>query len=237
MATSDPKFKLLPFNLPADIDVVLCINHRVRMADEDARKRTGSKTEDEYVKESRPSMKKYEFDGEMAPRMRAAKIVIDEDGKEDADKAPVAFVLWRKPNLVKDTRSEEQKTADFEKKLADIPMTMNKKVAAKMMWEDDILSKKYLGEDYESRFWELRMLSTDPKYQRKGLGTQLVQWGLEQVEAQAKENPGSIDGAYLVASLAGVRTYEKSGFVQAGNRFDGEVPPEFIQHVWLSKRI
>jgi len=198
MATTDPKFKLLPFSLPEDIDVVLRINHRVRMADEDARKRMGSKTENEYVEESRPSMKKYEFDGEMAPRLRAAKIVIDEDGKEDADKAPVAFVMWRKPNLVKDTRSEEQKAADFEKELADIPMTMNKKVAAKMMWEDDILSKKYLGEDYQTRFWELRM---------------------------------------LVASLAGVTTYEKSGFVQAGKRFEGEVPPEFIQHVWFSKSI
>ena len=53
----------------------------------------------------------------------------------------------------------------------------------------------------------LALLCVDPKYQRKGAGTLLVQWGLHKAESLGLP-------AYLEASPAGLNLYPKLGFHQ-----------------------
>ncbi len=52
------------------------------------------------------------------------------------------------------------------------------------------------------------MLATDPKYQGKGAGSQLMRWGLERADQEGFE-------AYLEASPDAVRLYEHFGFREA----------------------
>lgn len=57
-----------------------------------------------------------------------------------------------------------------------------KKMMLELKKGDGVLSEKLLGKGYEGRYWELDALVVDEKYQRKGLGTRLLQWGLEKVK-------------------------------------------------------
>ena len=53
-----------------------------------------------------------------------------------------------------------------------------------------MLRQKLLGKGYEGRYCELDALVVDEKYQRKGLGTRLVQRGLGKVKDDAKMKKG-----------------------------------------------
>lgn len=56
---------------------------------------------------------------------------------------------------------------------------------------------------------DLEMLATDPAFQGRGAGSQLLRWGLARADAAGVE-------AYLEASPAAVPLYEKLGFREAG---------------------
>lgn len=51
----------------------------------------------------------------------------------------------------------------------------------------------------------LTMLSVDPKYQRQGIGSMLLQWGCEEADAHGRSS-------FLMASPAGISLYTKFGF-------------------------
>jgi ribosomal protein S18 acetylase RimI-like enzyme len=53
------------------------------------------------------------------------------------------------------------------------------------------------------------MISVDPKYQRQGAGAMLMQWGCDDVDANGQD-------AFVMASPAGIRLYEKYGFTKVG---------------------
>ena len=55
--------------------------------------------------------------------------------------------------------------------------------------------------------WHLDTLAVDPTYQRRGIGTKLMAWGLE----QSREENLPIT---LYASPAGLRLYKKLGFIE-----------------------
>ncbi|KAK5111432.1 hypothetical protein LTR62_004884 [Meristemomyces frigidus] len=57
--------------------------------------------------------------------------------------------------------------------------------------------------------WYLEILATDPKYQGRGAGSQMMRFGLEQADKHGME-------AYLEASPDAVRLYERFGFREAG---------------------
>ena len=54
---------------------------------------------------------------------------------------------------------------------------------------------------------DLEIVATHPDYQGKGIGTQLIRWGLEQADTQGVE-------AYLEASPDAVALYRKLGFTE-----------------------
>ncbi|KAK3679922.1 hypothetical protein LTR78_000299 [Recurvomyces mirabilis] len=56
---------------------------------------------------------------------------------------------------------------------------------------------------------DLEMVATDPKFQGKGAGSQMMRWGLERADNENLE-------AYLEASPDAVTLYERFGFREAG---------------------
>lgn len=114
-----------------------------------------------------------------------------------------------------------------------------------------MLTERYLGKGYENRWWCLDVLIVDENYQRRGLGSKLVTWGIEKVESSIRQwNDGITEwtmpydpsvkklGVYLLASPKGARTYEKAGFVRVGEReleFDGKGEEKYVQ-AWFIKR-
>jgi GNAT superfamily N-acetyltransferase len=64
--------------------------------------------------------------------------------------------------------------------------------------------EKYLGRGYHNDTWYLKILAVHPEFQRQGIGTTLLEWGME----------GARDGerVYLESSEAGMPLYLKKGF-------------------------
>ena len=54
-------------------------------------------------------------------------------------------------------------------------------------------------------YWYLKLLVIDPNHQRKGLGTKLLKWGVEQASKERQD-------AYLESSPMGKGAYLKAGF-------------------------
>ena len=53
------------------------------------------------------------------------------------------------------------------------------------------------------------MISVDPKYQRQGVGSMLLKWGCDMADRCGQ-------GAFLIASPAGIPLYSKFGFKIVG---------------------
>ncbi|KAJ6593171.1 acyl-CoA N-acyltransferase [Mycena capillaripes] len=68
------------------------------------------------------------------------------------------------------------------------------------------LRNKTMG---DSKYWYLSLLMVDPAYQHQRIGLALLQWGLDQADAESLE-------VYLESSDDGLRLYEKNGFELVG---------------------
>ena len=75
----------------------------------------------------------------------------------------------------------------------------------------------------------------DVAFQRRGLGSRLVEEGMREVERRCREGKG--DGVVLVANPAGRRTYEIAGFEFCGGRRERrEGMRDDHMHLWFLKR-
>lgn len=146
----------------------------------------------------------------------------------------VSYTIFSPPKPP-DARSEEEKAAALRKEIESISAIQDKELAFRLKTEDRVLNEKFLGPNYESRFWELTSLVTDPEYQRRGLGSRLVKFGLEHVEAMVRRSEGQLEGVYLIANPAGGKTYLKAEFEKVGEREGGEELEERLRHQWYLK--
>ncbi|MCJ1360585.1 MAG: hypothetical protein MMC33_010593 [Icmadophila ericetorum] len=96
-------------------------------------------------------------------------------------------------------------------------------------------NNKYFGEDWRS-LWNLRTLAVAPEYQGRGIGTRLVQWGVEAARADAAARPaGEVRGLYAVSTSAGLRVYQKAGWEAKGEEVF-EVGEGTYKFVWMVMR-
>ena len=199
-----PKFKILPISIPADIPSLLRINYHVTIQDPLHQAKTSLISETEFISSGIPGAEK-EFRDKNSSRKVMAKMVLDDTSKYDGDMVVVAYIVWKRPLPTHCAKSESELATAFAKEVAELQVSegVDRNLVVQLKTEYRVLNKKYLGEDYESRYWELDALATLPTYQRMGLGSSLVKWGLDMVEADMKARPGEVDGAYLVASPAG----------------------------------
>ena len=231
-------FKILPISIPADIPSLLRINYHVTIQDPLHQAKTSLVSESEYVSSGIPGAEK-QFTGEKASRNRMAKMVLDDPSKSDENMMVVSYIVWKIPLPSHSDKSDSELAAASAREIAELQVSegVDRDLVVRLKTEYRALNKKYLGEDYESRYWELDALATLPAYQRMGLGSRLVKWGLGMVEADMKARPSEVDGAYLVASPAGSSTYRKAGFVEVGEQFV-EIPgQEPYRHCWFVKRL
>jgi len=75
--------------------------------------------------------------------------------------------------------------------------------------------EKYLGPDNENDTWYLQILAVHPKFQRKGIGGVLLDWGLDRARDKGER-------AYVEASEAGIPLYIKKGFIEVGSLVVGD---------------
>ena len=235
--TSPPQFKILPISIPTDIPSLLRINYHVTIQDPLHQAKTSLISESEYISSGMPGAEK-QFCGENAYRNRMAKMVLNDPSKSDGDMMVVSYIVWKTPLLPQSAKSESEIAAAFAQEIAELQVSegVDRDLVVRLKTEYRALNKKYLGEDYESRYWELDALATLSAYQRMGLGSRLVKWGLDMLEAAMKAKPGEVDGAYLVASPAGSSTYRKAGFVEIGEQFVNVNGQEPYRHCWFVKR-
>lgn len=72
---------------------------------------------------------------------------------------------------------------------------------------DERIKARHVPLDFEARsHWTLLALGVSPKYERRGIATELLQWGLTRAD-KCKQS------TYVVASEAGMKLYCKRGFV------------------------
>ncbi|CAF1486012.1 unnamed protein product [Adineta steineri] len=235
--SSDPKFKILPISIPTDIPSILRINYHVTVQDPLHKAKTSLVSESEYISSGIPGAEK-QFTGENAFRNRMAKMVLNNPNKSDEDMMIVSYIVWKTPLPAQSAKSESELAAAFAQEIAELKVSegVDRDLVVRLKTEYRALNKKYLGEDYETRYWELDALATLPTYQRMGLGSRLVKWGLDMVETSIKVKPGEVDGAYLVASPAGSSTYRKVGFSEVGEQFVEVNGQEPYRHCWFVKR-
>ena len=93
---------------------------------------------------------------------------------------------------------------------------------------------EFIGPDWKTNWWNLRSLGVVPEHQFKGLGTKMVQWGIELVREDARKRPGLIKGVWVAATAAGLKTYLKAGMKEVGDMMidygtdDGVAGPKYV---------
>ncbi|MCJ1411484.1 hypothetical protein MMC19_005574 [Ptychographa xylographoides] len=84
----------------------------------------------------------------------------------------------------------------------------------------DLMGKKseeFMGANRKTHYWYLSSLATMPEHQRRGLATNLVEWGIDLARADANARPGKIRGVWTIATSDGLRTYLKAGMKEIGS--------------------
>ena len=82
----------------------------------------------------------------------------------------------------------------------------SKDIIVPFLLEETAAKRRIMG---STRWWELDTLSTAPEYQRKGLGSMLMKWGIEQLEERSVPS-------VIVSTEAGKSTYLKHGYETLG---------------------
>jgi GNAT superfamily N-acetyltransferase len=234
-STLPEEFTFLPISFPEDAFPILHLHYKIYLSDPLHSQQSNSHNvaEGDFISAGLSVLIK-RFN---KPNNLAAKIVLSADPSKI-----ISYIVWNPPNV--DTRSKEQKEKELRADIESGSSGRDTEKIYNMKKEDRVLNERYLGKGYEGRWWTLEVLMTDEKFQRRGLGSKLVRWGLEKVEQDVKNRNEKgkgerIEGVYLIASPAGTRTYEKAGFVRVGERtveVGREDKKEGYTHAWFVRR-
>lgn len=159
------------------------------------------------------------------PKDKRAFPVVVEIGEEEGDKEIVGYATWVRNGDSEETKKkwgEESEKKPFLKRMA------------ATIWDSSVVEYAYTlfnpaaslprdlsygkaDEVYYSEndaepeeCWMLTYLSVSPDHQRKGVGMELCQWGMERAREEGI-------CAFLYSTVAGRRLYEKAGFRAVGD--------------------
>lgn len=89
-------------------------------------------------------------------------------------------------------------------------------------WE--VLSQNPFFEDVQD-YWELEVLAVDPAFQRQGLGSRLLSWGMDQASR-------CLLPVVVAATLNGEHLYKKYGFQECGNIDVADAAFSWVAMIW-----
>ena len=221
--------KLLPATID-DIDALMDVGRRAFAQDQLTAAIKAQVPEDTLLAYRRARLEK----ALIGNYMRCIKVVVNEDGTPEGKERIVAYAGW----IAAKAKDNEAEAQQLEALMAADPV-ISSSLHGQTEKKIEERSDELLGKDRKSRYWYLASLCTDPGYQGRGYGLRLVKWGIEQAKADAQARPGEVDGAFLVATPAGLRTYLKAGMTRISDMIidygkgSGENGWKFV---WLVER-
>jgi len=84
---------------------------------------------------------------------------------------------------------------------------------------------KHLGQGNVQDAWYLKTLAVLPKFQRRGVGTALIKWGMEKARVNGEK-------LYVDASYVGKPLYLKLGFIEVGGFLVGDSGVRVTNMLW-----
>ncbi|EPQ29952.1 uncharacterized protein PFL1_06858 [Pseudozyma flocculosa PF-1] len=141
-----------------------------------------------------------------------------ERAEAEAEAEAVAFSVWIRPVLggIKTRpcpRSDEQAKKDEDEDDEETKRRKKDALWARFSAAIDRKREEVMG---TRPHWFLKLLCVDPAHQRRGVGTMLLDWGLQRAMDNADEVPGPFS-VYLESSPAGEGAYVKAGFKVMGH--------------------
>ncbi|KAB8205770.1 acyl-CoA N-acyltransferase [Aspergillus parasiticus] len=124
----------------------------------------------------------------------------------------VGFAQWKLPPIELSTPG---KNVDKEKQVT-WPKSGDTALCEKHFKAIDEKEEEFMG---STPHFSLEMLATHPKFGGRGIGSQLLGWGLEQADDERTPT-------FLTATVAGKPLYEKKGFQVVGSN---EITEGFVQ--------
>jgi GNAT superfamily N-acetyltransferase len=254
MDSQNEDFILQPIELPSDGPGILHLHYQSYLAGAtlQPRSRDGPISESQYIATHLP----YLLTHFNAPSVISSK-VIPHPTPLNPSPALVGYIVLNPPTKL-DKRTEEEKQRELREEVEGMGCDgeENKEVTLGIMREGKTSNERFLGKAYEARFWLLDALYVDTEFQRRGLGTRLVRWGLETAEEgrrtkkgktvgeneageeERRETDVEVEGVYLISSPAGQKTYTKCGFEKVGERAISSVTGkrEDMVFSWYVKR-
>ncbi|RMZ01717.1 hypothetical protein D0862_06256 [Hortaea werneckii] len=131
---------------------------------------------------------------------------------EDGEPVVVGFVKWQEP------RSEGM---ELETELPEWPAEADGRVCEETFGEWGRRRRELMG---GRGHWYLEIIATHPRYQGRGAGSMMINWGLERAD---QDNVA----AYLEASPEAVSLYEKLGFQNVAST-DTWIQNERVKGEW-----
>ena len=182
------------------------------------------------------------YHGKVLQRPHIIRMVLAEPEKQQENETTVGYAIWLAPKSKEEAEEEEQakpkieeaaeetikKNTDYEENLEEVkdkkeaetdslPEGMNLRLLEEVNNAVKKRSAKLLGDDFEQRYWYLQSLFTAPDYQRLGIGSRLLRYGLDQAKADTAARPEVVKGAHLVSTPTGLRTYLKGDMTIIGD--------------------
>ncbi|KAK3938747.1 acyl-CoA N-acyltransferase [Diplogelasinospora grovesii] len=141
-------------------------------------------------------------------------VLVIQDGEGSGEEEEEEIVGWAEWQAPKDAGGTELATTttvpESHLPLAREPASFDKDALEVFRQQTKLLSGQVLGSGSEDKFWCLYTIAVHPNHQRRGVGTMLVQWGVE----MARKSQSA--GIFLFASPAGKNLYSGLGFRDLG---------------------
>ena len=238
MAT-EQKFKLLPIDFPNDVEQYLDVGYEAFI--EEPLNKAIMDTNDEAVFKLNREYRKarlYRRVLTKANNVHAAKMVLDEEGIPDNEKVVASYIVFHAPPSVPQAPDVDKELLDEEhKKQEPLKLYLNIELQEKTEAAFEAKTKELIGStEQASNNWYLATLCTRPRFQRKGLALQLIQWGVDEAEKDAKQRPDAVKGVFTIATPTGLRSYLKAGMAELGNEEIDIGDGQIWKAVWLQKK-
>lgn len=118
----------------------------------------------------------------------------------------IAWAQWASsPAAPEPEKTDEEKAKELQERMKSWPDAMDKEAYRNILEGFAELDKQWLAGDDSSNYWVLDVLAVHPGHQRKGLGSKLTRWGIEEAAKEGK-------GVGLISRPTAKRLYASLGF-------------------------